>query len=144
MKLRLQTDYGLRVLLYLAFVDRIANAEEIATAFAISKDHLVKVGQHLAKHGLIRTVPGRGGGFVLERDPAGITVREVVEKMEGRPGCLDCIPSPDVCPMEPGCGLRRLLIDAENAFFDVLATRTIADLSRNRSRTGGLHNVEVL
>lgn len=142
MKLRLQTDYALRTLMYLGFVDRKAKAEEIAGVFDISKDHLVKVIQQLVRSGLVRTTPGRGGGVELTRDPGDIRVKEVVEEMEGRHGILDCVPQPEVCPLEPGCRLRRLLITAEDAFYDALADTTIGDLCR-RGQRGGLKNLEI-
>jgi DNA-binding IscR family transcriptional regulator len=43
--------------------------------------------------------------------------------------------------LEPGCDLRRLLMTAEQAFYDVLAGRTIADLVSRRPRRGGIHNL---
>ena len=142
MRLRLQTDYALRVLLYVAFADRKTTTDEVANAYCISRDHLVKVIQLLATHGYVRTQAGRGGGFVLACDPATVTVREVVEAIEGRNGVLDCVESPDVCPLEPGCQLRGLLIEAEDAFYEVLASKTLANLISGRRRRGGLYNLE--
>ena len=142
MKLRLQTDYALRILLYLTFVERRTTADEVAQAFDISRDHLVKVVQELAKRGYLRTRAGRGGGFELSVEPDAVTVRDVVEDIEGRPGVLDCVPSPEICPMEPGCGLRGLLMEAEEAFYATLASRTLSDLARGGRRRGGLYNLE--
>ena len=142
MKLRLQTDYSLRALIYLGESGRKANAEEIATAFDISKDHLVKVLQQLANFGFVRTYPGRGGGVALSKDPREISVKEVVEAMEGRVRVLECIQDPSSCPMEPGCHLRKLLMNAEEAFYEALGPTTIADLYRGR-RKGGLVNLTI-
>ena len=142
MKLRLQTDYALRALIYLGCVGRKAKAEEIAAAFDVSKDHLVKVVQQLAKLGYVRTFAGRGGGVVLAVDPKVTSVREVIEAMEGRAGVLDCVRMPQICPMEPGCKLRRLLMTAEQAFYDALGTTSIADLYRGRGK-GGLVNLQI-
>jgi len=129
-RLLLQTDYALRVLLYLAAVDRRSTAEEMAVAYGISKDHLVKVIRQLDRLGYARTLPGRGGGVELRRDPAAISVGRVVADFEGRSGILDCVEAPEACPMEPGCHLRNVLMDAEEAFYAKLEPVTIADLTR--------------
>ena len=142
MKLRLQTDYALRTLMYLGFVGRKAKAEEVAAAFNISKDHLVKVIQQLTRSGWVRTSAGRGGGVELASDPDAIFVKEVIEQMEGRHGVLDCVKQTDVCPLEPGGRLRKLLIQAEDMFYDTLAEVTIADLCHRRQK-GGLTNLHV-
>ena len=142
MKLRIQTDYALRTLMYLGLTDRKARAEDIANCFVISKDHLVKVIQQLARLGYVRTVPGRGGGVSLAKRPEQIIVREVVESFEGRDTVLECVDSPDICPLEPGCKLRRLLMRAEDAFYGAMSETTIADLYAGRQR-GGLYNLQI-
>ena len=142
MKLRLQTDYALRALIYLGYVNRKATAEEISRSFDISKDHLIKVIQQLSRTGFVRTFAGRGGGIALAKEADLIAVREVIEVMEGNVGILECISDATVCPMEPGCHLRRLLMSAEKAFYDALGSTSIADLFRGR-RKGGILNIEV-
>lgn len=142
MKLRLQTDYALRTLIFLGHVDRKSKAEEVADTFGISKDHLIKVIQQLTRMGYLRTYPGRGGGVALAKDASSITVREVIEAMEGNVGVLECVQDSTFCPMEPGCHLRRLLMTAEKAFYQALGSTSIADLYRGRKK-GGLVNLEI-
>src|SRR5262245_49523080 len=113
MRLKLQTDYALRTLLFLAAAPRICSVDDIAGAFGISREHLVKVVQELARRGFVKTTVGRAGGAQLAREPASITVAEVVEAFEGRQQVLECLAQPEVCVLEPGCDLRRLLIKAE-------------------------------
>lgn len=142
MKLRLQTDYALRALIYLAHTQRTTRAEEIAEAFIVSKDHLVKVIQMMARHGFVRTYPGRKGGVQLARGADQILVKDVMQAIEGKHGILDCVSDPNVCPMEPGCSLRRLLINAEQAFYDAIGATTVADLCAGRNK-GGLANLVI-
>jgi Rrf2 family nitric oxide-sensitive transcriptional repressor len=141
MHLKLQTDYALRVLLYLGHAERAAPVDEIARAFTISREHLVKVVQALARRGLVVTRPGRKGG--VELLPAGrqATVADVVAHFEGRRTVLPCVLQPKLCVLEPGCDLRRLLMSAEDAFYGALADTTIADLSQPRARHGGLRHL---
>ena len=118
-------------------------AAEIADAYVISKDHLVKVIQQLARLGYVRAYPGRSGGVALAQDPSKILVRDVIESMEGATGLLECIQDPDSCPMEPGCTLRKLLMKAELAFYETLGATTISDLFQGR-RKGGVVNLHML
>ena len=141
MRLTLHTDYALRALLYLAHTGRPAPVDAIAEAFSISREHLVKVVQTLTRAGYVRTRAGRGGGVSLARDAATIRVADVVADVEGRQRVLDCVLQPQTCVLEPGCGLRRLLMQAEDAFYATLASATIADLAHPKSRKGGLHNL---
>ena len=140
MKLRLQTDYALRALMYLAGTPGRCTADEIADAFVISKDHLVKIVQQLGRLGYVRTFPGRGGGIALAQRANEIQVRSIIEAIEGSNHVMLCIEDASVCPMEPGCHLRKLLIKAEAAFYDSLDGVTIADLIRGKQR-GGLTNL---
>jgi Rrf2 family nitric oxide-sensitive transcriptional repressor len=143
--LRLQTDYSLRVLLYLAHLGKQVSVDEIAAAYNISKDHLFKVVQQLSRLGYVQSKPGRNGGVRLVKDPAEINIGAVVTQVEGRNGVLECIPDPTTCALEPGCLLRHLLIDAESAFFNVLSTMTIADVIKANTDTkkGGVFNLTV-
>ena len=142
MKLRIQTDYALRALILLGHEDRKMTAMEIADAFLISKDHLVKVIQQLARHGYVRALPGRHGGVVLTRPPAEILLRDVIKAMEGATGILACVDESSFCPMQPGCRLRSILMAAEASFYDALGATSVADLFRGRSK-GGLVNLNI-
>jgi len=141
MKLRLQTDYALRTLILLGHEKRKMTATEIADAFLISKDHLVKVIQQLSRLGYVRAIPGRSGGVVLVHRASEILVREVIQAFEGATGVLPCVHDSEFCPMEPGCRLRHVLMQAESAFYGALDKVTIADLFRGRNK-GGIVNLE--
>ena len=142
MKLRLQTDYALRTLILLGHENRKMTATEIADSFLISKDHLVKVIQQLSRLGYVRTISGRHGGVTLTRDSSEILVREVIKAVEGASGVLQCVHDPSFCPMEPGCRLRRVLMEAELAFYDALGSVSVADLFRGRNK-GGIVNLNI-
>ena len=143
MKLKLHTDFALRVLIYLAHRDEDSSSTgDIATAFDISKNHLTKVVQDLVRTGYVISRPGRHGGIRLARPADEIDVAEVIGILEGRQGVLECVASPEVCVLEPGCRLRRRLMQAEAAFYDTLSGTTIADVASPRGR-GGVRNLDV-
>jgi Rrf2 family nitric oxide-sensitive transcriptional repressor len=145
MVLKTQTDYAMRTLLFLAHTGRQHSIEEIATAYAISKDHLVKVVQQLVRLGYVVSRAGRTGGVRLAKAPQDINAGKVVAEIEGRNGVLPCINDPHFCNIDPGCVLKSVLIKAEQSFYDVLDQCTIADLLRGNhaTRSGGLYNLTI-
>ena len=83
MRLTVHTDYALRLLMYLALKKpSLATIAEIATAYDISKNHLMKVASNLCVAGYVETVRGRGGGLRLAKPAEAIILGEVVRKTE--------------------------------------------------------------
>lgn len=137
MRLTLHTDYALRVLMTLALVpERILTADELARRHGLSKNHLVKVGQTLAQHGLVASQRGRGGGLRLARDPQHIRIGALVRVLEGEPRLVECLSSSaadsGACVFAGGCRLTRALRGALDAFFESLDELTLADLVARR------------
>ena len=131
MRLTLHTDYSLRVLIHLATrPDGRSSIGEIAMAYGISRNHLMKVVNELGHGGFITTIRGRGGGFTLARSADAITIGEVVRFSERDLTLADC----GSCAIRPACGLVSVLGDAMNAFLAVLDRATIASVSSDRDR----------
>ena len=135
MRLTRYTDYSMRVLMYLAAQpDRICTIPEMARAYGISQNHLMKVVHQLGKAGYVTGVRGRFGGVRLARPADEINVGAVVRYSETRPGgeglaMLDC----PVCPIAAACGLTGVVDEALAAFFAVLESYTLADLVAQRT-----------
>lgn len=130
MRLTKATDFAYRVLLYVGtHPGRRVSTDEIATAFAISKDHLGKVVNQLAQQGWIDAKRGRGGGLILARAPEVIGLGEVVRVMEPDLDLVECFNRKyNTCPIVPACGLIGPLAEARRAFLAVLDGYTLADV----------------
>jgi Rrf2 family nitric oxide-sensitive transcriptional repressor len=129
MQLTRYTDYSLRILTYLAVhQEKLATIEEIASAYGISKAHLMKIVHQLGLAGYVETVRGRGGGLRLAQPPERIRIGDVVRDTEAMPlvECFD--PKTSHCRIEPVCDLRRALKKALEAFLRTLDGYTLADL----------------
>jgi Rrf2 family nitric oxide-sensitive transcriptional repressor len=119
--LALHTDFALRTLLYLATKQGRSTVHEMADFYRISVNHLGKVAHQLGRLGYVRNVRGPGGGIELARGVAEITVGGVVRDFEGRNiRLLECVDTPGQCVIQPGCILRRVLIEAERRQMDYL------------------------
>jgi Rrf2 family nitric oxide-sensitive transcriptional repressor len=125
MKLTRYTDYALRVLIYLAIhADRRCSIRDIAQAYGISENHLMKVVQNLGNLGFVATVRGRGGGLHLGRDPGRIRLAEVVRATENDLSPADCAS----CSLAGSCSLENILDRAVRAFLAVLDDCTLAEV----------------
>ena len=134
MKLTTFTDYSLRVLIYLAVQPgQRATIAQIAGAFDVSENHLVKVVHFLGKHGYLNNLRGKGGGMELARPAQDIVVGEVVRATEGAGQVAQCFGEHGGdCVIAPQCRLRGVLGQAVAAFHRVLDGYTLADLVANR------------
>lgn len=130
MHLTQHTDFALRTLIYLALCDpELATVQEIATAYDISRTHLMKVAHRLGQAGWVETVRGRGGGLRLARRPEDIVVGHVVRDSEEGFRIVECFsPGTPACRITPECTLKGVLAEARDAFLEVLDRRTLADL----------------
>ena len=126
------TDYTLRVLIYLGVRqggERLSTIGDIAAAYGISENHLMKIVHHLARRGYVETVRGKNGGMRLARAPASIRIGDVVRESEEDPALVDC----SACAILSACQLRGLLDRALAAFFTVLDGATLADLLETKA-----------
>ena len=111
MRLTVFSDYTLRVLMYLALDrTRLATIPEIATAYGISENHLMKVVHQLARAGIIETVRGKGGGFAWREPPGKIQLGEIVRASEGDAPIVECLSGdPTACRITSSCRLKGIL-----------------------------------
>lgn len=128
MRLTTLTDFSLRMLMHLALKpDGRATIAEVATAYRVSENHLMKVAHLLGQAGLLKTLRGRGGGLALARPASEITAGQAVRSMEPDMELVPCFGS-GPCVLQPACRLKHRLHRAREAFLAVLDETTIADL----------------
>ena len=134
MRLSLQTDYALRTLMYLSVKDGHHSIADIASAYGISKNHLMKVAQRLTAEGFVDSVRGRGGGLRLAQPPSELNVGAIVRIMEDTGAFVECFDAAtNTCVATPVCGLRHALAGALETFAQHLDGITVADLIPNRA-----------
>ena len=103
---------------------------EIAEIFEVSRHHLAKVHQRLAKAGFIRSQRGPAGGVALDRDPATVTLLEIYELMEGEMETDPCLFGKEVCPQND-CMLQPLLPSISALIHDYFERTTLKEIAEN-------------
>ena len=137
MTLSLFSDYSLRLLMYAAIKGELFQIEEVTEAYGVSKNHLAKVVQALAKLGYLETRRGRGGGILLAKEPATIRLGALIRATENQPAMVECFdPATNTCPINGRCQLKGFLAEAMKAFYDSLDQHTLAELVAGRHRKG--------
>jgi Rrf2 family protein len=113
------------------------SAAALAEFHGVSTSYLLKHLQALTGAGLLQSVPGPKGGYRLARDPADITLLDIVLAVEGREPAFRCAeirqrgPSPLAAHFfKAPCAVNAAMLKAEQAWRAELRKVTIADLGR--------------
>jgi len=115
-------------------IDEVSREEKIPKSFA------AKIFQSLAKARLVKSNRGTGGGFTLLKEPASITVLEVIEAIEGKIAFQRCLAEDEpACEHFGGCALCGLFEQAQDRVREVFSRTTIADLMRTHVPVGESH-----
>ena len=136
MRLSLFSDYALRVMMFAALKEAPFSLTEAAEAYDISRHHLVKVVNHLAKLGYLETRRGRGGGIALARPAAEIRIGRLIRLTETQTPLVECFDKVhNTCPINGACRLKGLLAGAAESFYASLDHHTLANLVEGPPRT---------
>jgi Rrf2 family protein len=131
-----KSKYGLKALLVLA--DEAGRGpiqtSELAEREALPKKFLEAILLELKRHGLLQSKKGRGGGYVLGRKPADITVGQVIRVLEGPLALIPCVSQTaymkcEECVDERTCGIRLAMKEVRDATARILDNTTLSDLN---------------
>jgi len=133
MRLTNYSDYSLRVLIYLSTEpnEKLVNIKDIAEAYDISKNHLMKIIYNLGKMGYIETIRGRNGGIRLAKLPSDINIGELIRKTEEDFHIVECFEHNNNCVITPVCSLKHIFNKALDQFLQVLDQYTLEDIVQN-------------
>jgi len=132
MKLTRGGEYGIRGVMYLAQHDdgKVSMLSTIAKAQDVPPRFLAKIFQALAKAGVVKSHRGAKGGFSLGRPASEITMKDVIEAIEG-PICLNlCLITEGECSRDKICPAHAIWEEAQGKMMDVLSRANFADLAQ--------------
>ena len=122
-----RTDYGVRALIYLANAPRTpVKASDIGAAMEIPTGFLQQVLQELQRARLVTSRSGPAGGYGLARSLESITIREIVEALEGPIQLQECALRGGPCHWDQVCALHWVWSSAQAALGERLEAATLA------------------
>jgi len=139
MKISTRGRYGLRALIDLALnqEDKAIPLREISEREKISEQYLEQLFASLRKAGVVSSVRGAHGGYLLNRDPAEITAGDVIRILEGPIRPVNCIADDFNCEQEEECVTHELWGILSEQIEGVLDSYTLADLMEEADKVKG-------
>jgi Rrf2 family iron-sulfur cluster assembly transcriptional regulator len=140
MKVSTRVRYGCRAMLDLALHDQgePVAIDTLAREQQMPERYLAKIIQDLRRSGLIRSVRGAGGGYVLNAAPEQITLGAVWDALEGPFVPVECLRTNAACSMSEECVTREVWAELEQRVRALLDSVTVKDLvRRHHSRNDG-------
>ncbi|MGO1368276.1 MAG: RrF2 family transcriptional regulator [Senegalia sp. (in: firmicutes)] len=132
MKLSTKGRYGLKAMFELAlhFGKGPLALKYIAEKQSISEHYLEQLIAILKKDGLVNSVRGAQGGYLLSKDPKDISVGDIIRSLEGSVAPADCVieGEPVECPKGEYCVTRGVWIKIRDSINDVIDTLTLQNM----------------
>ncbi|NLW06779.1 MAG: Rrf2 family transcriptional regulator [Clostridia bacterium] len=131
MKLSTRGEYGLQAMFDLAqhCGEGPISIKTIAERQGISEPYLEQLIAALRKAGLVRSIRGAQGGYILNRDPEDITVGDIIRVLEGPIAPVECLTHEgESCAKADTCVTRDIWEKVRDSISDVLDSFTLADM----------------
>ena len=133
MQITKQADYAIRCVLYLASKSNgiAVMIEEIAKAMEIPKSFLAKILQRLSKAGIVRSVRGVKGGFLLNKGLTEISLLDVITSIDGPISVNRCAVDSNHCGRSCFCTVHPIWTELRQNIRDYLQGVTFDKLIEN-------------
>ncbi|QQR80155.1 MAG: Rrf2 family transcriptional regulator [Deltaproteobacteria bacterium] len=134
-----KTEYAFLAIEYVArkaeeVPGAVTSTRELSEAYHMPYPLLAKIMQQLSNHGLIKSVQGTKGGYILAKKATNISVADIVEIFDGRVAVADCFKEEKItCPQWDGCHIRDPFYELNMKIYQMLSETSIADLLKKSS-----------
>jgi Rrf2 family cysteine metabolism transcriptional repressor len=134
MRLTTKCRYGTRAMVEMgmAYGKGSVQLKHIAKQQRISPKYLVHLLASLKAAGLVKTVRGARGGYLLGKPPSETKLIEVFRVLEGTTSPVECVDDPKSCPESERCVTREVWTRIRDAINEVLESTTLQDLIDQR------------
>lgn len=131
MKIKRETDYAIRCILYLAGQpEKVTLIDEIAEQMSVPRDFLAKIVQRLAKQGIVKSFRGINGGLRLNRAASEVNLLEVIEAVEGPVSMNDCALEERSCDRATICPVHPVWLEIREEVRHILQSKTFERLEK--------------
>ena len=136
MRVSTKGRYGLRILLDVAVHEEQGPValRDISRRQGISQKYLWQVVNPLKMAGLLRATRGAHGGYVLAKSPVRISIRDIVEILEGPVSVVACVQSPGMCDRSASCAARDAWSEVESKLQAAMQGITLQHLLEQQAK----------
>ena len=137
MRITTRGRYGLRAVINLAMArhNRPISIGAIANDEKVSSEFLEQIFFRLKKEGLIRSIRGPGGGFVLNRRPSEISVQNILDAVGETHGLMPCtLRHKKLCDRTEACPAHEIWTGLQKTMEDYLSGITLKDILEKNDR----------
>lgn len=146
MKLSTKVRYGTRAMLDLAtyYGNGPILLKDIAQRQEVSLKYLDRILSSLRAAGLVKTLRGAKGGFILNNPPSQITLNQIVEALEGPLELVECVGNKNFCKRVNSCVTHDIWHELGRAMEVALKTTTLEDLvirDKNKKKVSKMYYI---
>jgi Rrf2 family transcriptional regulator, nitric oxide-sensitive transcriptional repressor len=117
---------GMHSMILIAKSDVPLNAIQLSKVLGNSKHHIGKVLQRLVKDGLLNSMRGPTGGFMINVNPNEVSLYDVYESIEGKSKVRLCSPDNHVCPVDK-CIKNNVIKQLSDEFISYMRSQKLTD-----------------
>lgn len=117
---------------------------DLASRQEISAKYLEQLLIPLKGAGLVKSVRGARGGYMLARDPQIISLYDIVRSLEGPLAPVECVQDPQYCDRVGGCTVHLVWGEMGNMLVEFLSNMTLAELVEKQKEKDRICNPQAL
>ena len=123
------TDYAVNALCYFAKQKKkVVSSDELVNRLKVPRPYMRKILQQLSRGGILLSVKGQGGGFILSQKLDHISLSDLINLFQGPTQLSNHLLNKRPCPESKNCRLKKKLDRTEKLIFSVLESTKISSL----------------
>ena len=138
MRITLESDYALKILTALAECRGITDAKALSNETSVTQRFTLKILRKLVLGGFVQSYKGTKGGYKLKYSPSDITLKSVIELIDGPIAIARCLDSDGACALNHNtadCIYYHIFDNISNQVAQELESITIADVISKTQKT---------
>lgn len=128
MKITREADYALRIIAMLADENKQIEAKVIAEKNDIPYRFTLKILRKIVQAEIIKSFRGVNGGYMLNKKPSEITLKDVIEVIDGKIAINKCMTDPEICKNNGVCKVQKKLYQVQKVLADEMSRITFEDI----------------
>jgi len=135
-------EYAIHGLVYLARVssEKPTLLSDIASAVRVPREYMRKIFRLLGKSRIVSAQRGAGGGYRLARSASEITLKDVVEAIDGSLPLYSCLKARRDCRLSERCPVKGVFDKAHQKMAEILGGASIQDIALHIARQSAAHS----